>query len=499
MTQRIHGTSKKQLRDEIMKKCAGCKKVTCDGCSLKPGMKIYSSKGEPSLFPEGFQPDKGEGFGIAFDIGTTTVAAMLWDLEKRIQLETETCVNPQRFAGSDVISRIAYSRNGKENGQRLKQVIVEKMDELAEKLCIQAGIAAENSNEAEEGYGKALKIPPVSKVTAAGNTVMCEILLGLSLKGLSAAPFHKEYAGFVRKKGSELGFSFLGEAQITVLPSIDGYVGADALAVYTYVKNKDDRKNLLAVDIGTNGEILLIGREKSYACSAAAGPALEGAAVFQGMGAAPGAIEEVRILGNFPRQNLYCKVIGDSNPRGICGSGLVDALAVLRKLKVIDETGYLLNAKEARKAGVPELVCRRLASEGEENRILLTTAENPVYLTSGDIRQLQLAKGAIRAGIEVLLRKAGITEEELTHIYLAGAFGSYIKLENAAAIGLLPDIPIERITHTGNCAGTGAVMALLSENTVMEMERYAGGICHVELAQEEKFQEYFLRYMAMDC
>lgn len=481
----------------MMKKCAGCKKVTCDGCSLKPGMKINSSKGDPSVFPESFQADQGEGFGIAFDVGTTTVAAMLWDLEKKVQLETETCVNPQRFAGSDVISRIAYSRNGKENRQRLRQAVVEKMDELAGKLCLQAGLVTETPSDAEEGCGKDGKILPVSKVTAVGNTAMCEILLGLPLAGLSAAPFHKEYTGFVSKKGSELGFSFLGEAQITVLPSIDGYVGADALAVYTYVKRKDDRKNLLAVDIGTNGEILLIGREKSYACSAAAGPALEGAAVFQGMGAAPGAIEEVRVLGSFPRQNLSCKVIGDCSPKGICGSGLVDALAVLRKLKVIDETGYLLNAAEARKAGAPELVCRRLTAESGENRILLTAAEDPVYLTAGDIRQLQLAKGAIRAGIEVLLHKAGITKDELEHIYLAGAFGSYIKPENAAAIGLLPDIPLERITHTGNCAGAGAVMALLSENTVMEMKRYADRICHVELAQEEKFQEYFLRYMAL--
>lgn len=480
----------------MKRKCAGCKKETCNGCSLNPGMKINSSKGEPSLFPEGFSADEGEGYGIAFDIGTTTVAAMLWDLEKKVQLETETCVNPQRFAGSDVISRIAYSTGGEENRQRLHSVIVEKMEELAKRLCIQAGIVMENTDNGKVGDGKDSEYFPISRVTAVGNTAMCEILLGLSLEGLSAAPFHKEYTGCVRKKGRELGFSFLQEAQVTVLPSIDGYVGADALAVYTYVKIRDSRRNVLAVDIGTNGEILLIGKEKSYACSAAAGPALEGAAVFQGMGAAAGAVEEVRVLGSFPRQDIYCRVIGGGSPKGICGSGLVDALAVLRKLKVIDETGYLLNAGEARKAGVPEQICRRLGTYQGENRILLTESDSPVYLTAGDVRQLQLAKSAIRAGIEVLLKKEGIRKEELSHIYLAGAFGSYIKIENAVAIGLLPDVSDERISHTGNCAGTGAAMALLSEEIVEDMENYAEEIRHVELAEEEAFQEFFLCHLA---
>lgn len=469
----------------MRKRCAGCRKENCDGCSLNPGMKIKSVKGALSFFPEGFQADKQEGVGIAFDIGTTTVAGMLWDLKERIPLGTETCVNPQRIVGSDVISRISYSRRCEENRIRLQRIIAEKLDELARKLWA----------ETENTYGAFGR--KISKAMVVGNTAMCEILLGYSLDGLSAAPFHKEYSGFVTQKGCEMGFSFLGEAQITVLPSIDGYVGADALSVYTYVKKKDKRKNLLAVDIGTNGEILLLGEEKSYACSTAAGPALEGAAVYQGMGAAPGAIEEVKILGTFPRQDIYCRIIGGGRAKGICGSGLVDALAVLRKLKVIDETGCLLSRQEARKAGVPELIGRRLSTLEEENRILLTDGEAPVYLTAGDVRQLQLAKGAVRAGIEILLHKKGISAKELDHIYLAGAFGSYIKIDNAVAIGLLPDISRERITHTGNCAGTGAVMALLSEKIVQDMESYLKEICHVELAEEKNFQEYFLEYMGL--
>lgn len=485
---------RKGKKTEIMKKCAGCKKISCDGCSLNPGRNIKSVKDAALLFPAGFQADEGRGLGIAFDIGTTTVAAMLWDLEKKRPLGSRTCVNPQRIAGSDVISRISYSRKSEENRSRLQRLIVEKMDALALDLCTQALAEIQDGGE---GRGGDMPEDGIRRVTAVGNTAMCEILLGLSLEGLAGAPFHKEYDKTVIKTGGELGFSFLKDAQILTLPSIDGYVGADALAVYTYVKSRDHRKNILAVDIGTNGEILLLGEKGSYACSAAAGPALEGAAVVQGMGAAPGAIEEVRILGSFPRQDISCKVIGNCKPRGICGSGLVDALAVLRRLKVIEETGYLRNAQEARKAGAPELVCRRLTAEGGENRFLLAEGENPVYLTAGDIRQLQLAKGAVRAGIEILLKKEGIGKEQLSHIYLAGAFGSYIKVESAAAVGLLPDIPRERITHTGNCAGTGAVMALLSESAVRDMERCAGEIEHVELAREETFQEYFLKYMEL--
>ena len=245
------------------KKCIGCRKESCDGCSLSPAVKIKTSKetvGEGVFLPE----DEGlSGLGIAFDVGTTTIAAMLWDLKERRQLAVRSSVNPQRAAGSDVISRIAYAGKSRENARHLQDLLVRKMDELARDMTQL----------------------PVSRVSVVGNTAMCEILLGLSLEGLSGAPFHKEYRGTAERRGSELGFSFLAGAQVLVLPSIEGYVGADALAVYTWVRHQDGRSNVLAVDIGTNGEVLLLGQKNIYACSTAAGPALEGAAVRQGMGA----------------------------------------------------------------------------------------------------------------------------------------------------------------------------------------------------------------------
>lgn len=477
-------------RMNVMKiRCAGCRKENCDGCSLNPGKRISSIKDKALSFPRNFKIEEGEGYGIAFDVGTTTVAGMLADLKSGEVLAAKTCVNPQRIAGSDVVSRIVYCREKEENRRRLQNLIAEKLDELAFELCRQVEEGRQIPDVPQEKV-------TVDRVTIVGNTVMCELLLGLDLKGLAKAPFHKEYCGSVTVKGSDLSFVFLKNAEVIVLPSVEGYVGADALAVYTYIRQEDPGENILAVDIGTNGEILLIGKEQTYACSTAAGPALEGASVTQGMGAAPGAIEEVGILGRFPRQDIYCRVIGDSEPKGICGSGLVDVLSVLRQLKVIDDTGYLPGCLEARKTGVPEQICRRLSTLQGENRFLLTDSNTPVYLTAGDIRQLQLAKGAIRAGIEILLRKAKITEDEISRIYLAGAFGSYIKKESAVKIGLLPDIPEDKITHTGNCAGTGALMALLNPNLIRDMEKYAEEIFHVELADEERFQELFMRFLA---
>lgn len=465
----------------MKKKCDGCRKSECDGCSLFTGVRIQSSKEQAVMFPLGFKVQPRKGLGIAFDVGTTTVAGVLWNLEDGRQLAVESGVNPQRYVGSDVVSRMVYSRRGRVQEQEIRKMLVKAMDEMAERLMSAAERQGEN----------------VISVTVAGNTVMGEMLFGVDLEGLMAAPFHKGYQGCITRQGQELGFVFLKSTEIILLPAIEGFVGADALCVYTWVKKNDSGSNVLAVDIGTNGEMILIGEHDTYACSTAAGPALEGAAVSQGMGAAPGAIEEIGIVGSFPRQDIHCKTIGDAAPIGICGSGLVDALAVLRSLNVIDETGYLKSREEAAMTGVPPAICRRLETVEEENRILLTDEKSPIYLNAGDVRQLQLAKAAIRAGIRILLEKAGIHEQQISRLYLAGAFGSYIRVESALATGLLPSLPAERVIAVGNCAGMGAAMALLSEELRREMEADGDAIHHIELAQELSFQEAFLEFMGM--
>ncbi len=467
------------------KMCAGCRKENCDGCQWNLRKKLHTNKEE--LLAE--QPEhidkKAAGYGLVFDVGTTTVAGYLWDLQTGKCLCAQSCPNPQRALGSDVISRISYcmAADGayeEARQKKMQQMIVQALDKLAGDLLVSA--------EVEES---------VARVIVVGNTVMCSILAGKPVKELARAPFKKPYANSIRWKGHELCLTGLSQSEVIILPAIESYLGADALAVYRYVKKNDDRNHILIVDIGTNGEIILVGKEAVYACSTAAGPALEGAAVTQGMCATEGAIEAVSLVGNFPREDIYCKVIGNGKPEGICGSGLVDVLALCLEIGIIDASGYLRSCEEARRAGVRERICQRIEQKNGERKILLTTKEAPVYLTAEDIRQLQLAKGAVWAAVQLLLEKEGITTKGISRIYLAGAFGSYINPENAMKIGLLPKVEKEKIISLGNGAALGGALALFSENEIAEMQQSAGRIKHVELAKEPMFEEYFMKGISM--
>lgn len=465
------------------KRCPGCRRESCAGCGIF--QKLNTNKQLRVQFPEGFQAEPGEGLGISFDVGTTTLAGMLWDLERGALLDAETAANPQAAFGADVISRIQGANESDEKLRQMQRLLVEKLDELARRMLDRYA----SGEEGEENDQNKVK-----RAVAAGNTAMCEILLGIKPKGLAKAPFTPDYRETVRVRGENLGFSVLQAVELTVLPPIGGYVGADALVVYCYVNHMEKEHSVLAVDIGTNGEILLQKGKEKYACSAAAGPALEGGAVRCGMRAAKGAVDMVSLRGRFPMEDIVCRVIGEEKPVGICGSGLVEALAVLYKSGVLDHTGYMRSPQEARKAGASERICRRIQAAGEERRVLLTDKDSPVYLFQEDVRHLQLAVGAIRAGMEVLLKKADIGAGDLDQIYLAGAFGCYLSMESSIAIGLLPDLP-EKIRQAGNLAGTGAAMALLSAQTVREMERESREFVHVELAGEKAFQELFLVHM----
>ncbi len=471
--------------------CAGCRKPSCDGCRWNMKEKLHTNKtktmGQLSELANGGKGD----CGLVFDVGTTTVAGYLWNMQTGECICAESMANPQRKYGSDVVSRITYCLDEKgmceeKQLQELQKMIVEALDHLAVNLD-------SSVSQTEEGLLRC----NIRKVVVVGNTAMCSIVAGISVESLGKAPFKRPYSQSVRCKGSELGFVHLRETDIVILCAIDGYVGADALSVYHYVKEMDHTKNILAVDIGTNGEIILIGENKIYACSTAAGPALEGAAVTQGMCGTEGAIEEVKLIGSFPLEDILCRVIGEVKPQGICGSGLVDALALLYKLHVIDKDGYLRSRDEARKAGARERICRRIIEIGGERKFLLTDEAYPIYLTAGDIRQLQLAKGAIAAAIQILLDKAGLTVGEFSGIYLAGAFGNYIQTDSAIAIGLLPGVNKDMVMPIGNCAALGGAMALLSEDVIKEMEQSALEIEHVELAKETDFEKYFVQFMSM--
>ncbi|MBD5546782.1 MAG: ATP-binding protein [Lachnospiraceae bacterium] len=465
-------------------RCPGCKRINCNGCGIF--QKLNTNKQIRVQFPEGFSADPGKGLGISFDVGTTTLAGMLWDLKEGSLLDAETGANPQAAFGADVISRIQAAMESTDKLEKMQELVVRKLDEMA------AGMMGRLSKQEYTGNIARKK---VQKVTIVGNTAMCEILMGIRPEGLFQAPFMPDYKESFYRKGEQLGFQFLKDADMIILPPIGGYVGADALAVNCYVNWKTQGDKVLAVDIGTNGEILLLCGEKRYACSAAAGPALEGGAVSQGMRAAEGAVDMISIGGRFPMQDIVCRVIGGGNPLGICGSGLVDGLALLYRSGVLDQTGYMRDAKEAKEAGVPERICRRIETIDDRRRILLTDESHPVYLQADDVRALQLSVSAIRSGIEILLEKAGIQADALDKIYLAGAFGCYISIESGIAIGLFPDVPREKMVQAGNLAGTGAAMALLSRKVLKNAEEESGRLVHVELAKEDSFKERFFKHM----
>ena len=468
----------------LTNRCPGCERGSCNGCGIY--QKLNTNKQGVVSFPEHFQIEPSKGLGISFDVGTTTVAGMLWDLKDGTLLGVETGTNPQAVFGADVVRRIQAAVEDQENLKKMQKLLIEGLDEMAEQLLRSPGGEGNLAGES------------IKEVTVVGNTAMCEILLGIRPVGLFKAPFVPDYKSMIQVEGDRLGFHFLKEARVIVLPPVGGYVGADALMVYSYVDLKEPDKKILAVDIGTNGEILLKWGSQRYACSTAAGPALEGGAVSQGMRAAKGAVDMVSVSGSFPMQDIAVRVIGEAKPVGICGSGLVDALAVLYRIGVLDHTGYMRSEAEARKKGVSERICKRIAEsseEGCERRFLLTDMASPVYLTAGDVRQLQLSVSAIRCGMEILLKKAGCDMEQLDYLYLAGAFGCYIGIESGIQTGLFPDIPRGKIIQAGNLAGTGAAMALLSKTVRKQMEKEKDKLTHVELAKEREFESLFLAHM----
>ncbi|MCI9334677.1 MAG: ATP-binding protein [Lachnospiraceae bacterium] len=483
-------------------RCPGCRRPSCDGCGLYQERKkdggaadekkklqaLHTNKQVNLRFPKGFEIEKGEGLGLSVDVGTTTLAVMLWDLRDGRLLDAETASNPQAVFGADVVSRVQAAEDEKKR-KEMQRLLVRQIDEAA--LHMIKGIQEKNEN----GTELAVNNMTVKKITIVGNTAMCEILLDIKPQGMLCAPFIPDYEGVVYRQGSELGLMHLGKAGVAVLPPIGGFVGADALAVAGYVGRQEKEAAVLAVDIGTNGEILLQWKGRRLACSAAAGPALEGGAISQGMRAAEGAIDMVCTGGRFPVQDVVCRVIGGAKPKGICGSGLVDALAVLYREGILDQSGYMRSLREAKACRAPERLCRRIREENGERRFLLTDEKNPVYLKAEDVRQLQLSVSAIRSGMEILLRRAGARAEQLDGIYLAGAFGSYIGIESGIAIGLFPDVPKGRLIQAGNLAGAGAAMALLSSRTLREMERESRDFEHVELAREEEFEGLFLTHM----
>ncbi|MBI3971407.1 MAG: DUF4445 domain-containing protein [Chloroflexi bacterium] len=462
------------------------------------------------------------GYGIAYDVGTTTVVGTLVDLVRGTEVATAAMLNPQVTHGADVISRINRSMNDPDGLQRLHEAALQAVASIAGRLAADA----------------AVDLADVWELTFAGNTCMLHLLLGLDPRHLAPSPYVPAVTdavsltlgelwgetlflptastkttgngraeigspALVRAEPSPNGGGSDGHASGTgtlrpealcyLLPGVASFVGADAVAVALATEIGERDEPTLAIDIGTNGEILLGSRHRLLACSAAAGPAFEGAHIRFGMRGTSGAIEHVRLVDG----QVECDVIGGGTPRGICGSGLVDAVAELRRVGLVDVMGRLLPPDEARRVAGPRLAERVVHGPAGVEFILARGFDGnpPITLGQRDVRELQLAKGALRAGVELLLAELGVNAQDLHRIYLAGAFGSYVSAAAARAIGLIPPVPLQRVESVGNAAGRGSRMALASVEARRRAETLARRIEYLELSAHLGFTEQFMESM----
>ncbi|MBR3184436.1 MAG: DUF4445 domain-containing protein [Firmicutes bacterium] len=456
-------------------------------CAVKPenGMVVTVPEVETTAkrkkklvkLPDGFVPDKGEGLGVSVDIGTTTVVVMLWDLETGEMRDIDAFTNPQGTWGADVISRIQYTIEN------------EKGLEVLHKSVIKA------INKAVDGFieGSSYEYQDIKKYVVVGNTTMSHLFLGIDPRSLAVSPFKPQFEGPVTKKAKDLDLPGNDDAELRLVPNIAGHVGSDITAglIATDILDKD--KGHLFIDIGTNGEIVFSGNGKIATCSTAAGPAFEGSSIAQGMRAASGAIERV----DLSDEGVSIKVIGDCKPIGICGSGIIDAIGEMVRTGVVDKTGKLLAPERLEKKGVAPKIIENVGKN--EDGYYLTLYKDPegedIRITQKDVREIQLAKAAIKAGEETLMNAVGIGIDGLEKVSIAGAFGSYIRKESAVNCGLIPDIDHEKIFSIGNSAGIGASMALLSEAAYQETVHAAETIEHIELATRSDFQEKYMMAM----
>ena len=434
---------------------------TCGRCHNSAMMSgANDRKAKLLTYPDDFQPDEFEaGYGLAVDIGTTTVVGMLWDLKSGKHIASCAKANPQNEFGMDVISRITYCIEN--NGLAVLQDRIKScVDMIMQELCRNVDIKQDD----------------ILKMTVCGNTAMSHLYLGKDPGGLAVAPFVPAYTGMAVDENA------------IVLPNIAGHVGGDITAGIIAAGLSECKGLTLFIDIGTNGEIVLSDGVRVLACSTAAGPAFEGASISQGMRAASGAIERVEI---YELGDVKFNVIGGCEPAGICGSGLIDAVAQMLKMGIINKKGRIISPDGASIEGIRE----RLVEVDGHRSFILVAKENgdDIMITQNDIREVQLAKAAIEAGIKIMLEELNKTEKDIDKVIIAGAFGSYIDKNSAIQVGILPQVSPDKVISVGNSAGAGVSMALMSQKAMEDMKALPDRVEHIELARKNNFQKIYIK------
>ncbi len=414
-------------------------------------------------------------YGVGFDIGTTTVVGYLMDLNSAEQVGVATMLNPQTQFGGDVISRIEFSSASRSQARMLQESIIHALDDLIETLCVHARISAQD----------------VCLISVAGNTTMLHLALGLPAMSIAQAPYIPVVTHGLDLSATAAGLVNVScSARLITVPHIASYVGADITADLLTCGMLDRTSSTLMIDIGTNGEMVLGCGGRLVAASTAAGPCFEGGSIRHGMRATTGAIHAVRL----DASGIHLDVIGDGQPAGLCGTGLVDLVSEMVRTQLVDESGRLQLAEDS---GCDlEALTGRVRETEQGNEFVLVYAQdsatgNDIVLTQRDVRQVQNAKAAIMAGIEIMCAKLSIRPSDIDAVLLAGAFGNYISRSAAIRIGLLPAVPEERVESIGNAAGVGAVMYLLSSSVREAADTVAQRVDYIELSGEPDFTEAY--------
>ncbi len=434
------------------------------------------------LLDSGVETEPGDtrqsAYGLAFDIGTTTVVGYLVDLQSGTVDATAASLNPQAAFGGDLMSRIAFAQESPSNVRTLQARIVRLLNGQIQELCSAAGIRRD----------------AIYKTVIVGNTVMHHLFLGIDPTQVGQAPYAPSVRHSLRLRADEAGLRLNPQVPVFLLPLVAGFVGADTVGMVLSMRLDASTEPRIAADIGTNGEVVLKSPDGLFACSAPAGPALEGGQLQCGMRGARGAIDQVQI-----GSDVAYHVIGGGAPLGVCGSGVLDAVAGMLDAGILDASGRLHpDAPDA----VPDALRRRVVAFADDMPAFVlawgaeTASGHDIVLTQADIRQVQLAKGAIRSGIAILGEVGGAPEDRIAELMLAGGFGNYLNVRSAVRIGLIPALPRDRINYVGNAAGLGAQMALVSETERRRADELATKIQHVSLATHPEFQDVFLEAVA---
>ena len=408
-------------------------------------------------------------YGFAVDVGTTKLAAYLVDLRSGIVLGKASMTNPQIPYGADVISRIAYVSKGHEELHELQRKVVDATNTLIQECCAQAAVDPKE----------------IFQVVIVGNTAMHHIFLGIAPKYVARAPYPAVLRSSFQTYASEVGVTANPGCLLSALPCVAGFVGADAIADILATEIHKSQLLELLVDIGTNTEIVIGDQRRLVSCSSPSGPAFEGAQIKHGMRAETGAIERIWI--DPATLDAEYSTIGGVKPRGLCGSAVIDAVASMRRTGILDLKGMI----------VPNTDSKRVRSQSGPTEYVVAWKEETqtgrdIVITQRDMEEIKLAKAAVHSGIIILAKHLKVQVEDITRVFVAGAFGTYVDPYSARTIGMYPNIPLSRISFVGNTAGSGARMALISKEKFLEAQKIAEKLEYLELAADPDFQKEFV-------